>query len=222
MAEVVAFLSNSLTITVLVAYIFALWAALVVWAWFDVSSRTDNSLYRLGAILMVATGALLGFAIYILLRPNLTKEEVQLREIEEALLTSQATLNICPSCHTSAKEDFEYCSSCSFKLSVACQNCDRKTSVAWSTCPYCGAKREIPVELPKEAQKEEVAFAESKSPKIRRLVTLAFLSSIFNYVKSRQSGKRTIKKAKTAKAAASDASRGKKRKSSRASRKRSS
>ena len=59
MVEVISFLTSSLTITLLVAYVFALWAALVLWTWFDVSDRTENTLYRLGAVLIVATGSVL-------------------------------------------------------------------------------------------------------------------------------------------------------------------
>ncbi|OGY25312.1 MAG: hypothetical protein A2Z11_03080 [Candidatus Woykebacteria bacterium RBG_16_43_9] len=140
-ADFIAFLANSLTITVLVAYVFALWAALVAWAWIDISGRTDNILYKLGAVLVVATGAILGFAIYLLLRPNLTKDEAALHELEEAILASQAHWQACPKCNHVVREDFVYCSNCSYKLSVACSSCGKDVNSTWNVCPYCGRKQ---------------------------------------------------------------------------------
>jgi RNA polymerase subunit RPABC4/transcription elongation factor Spt4 len=140
-ADFIAFLSNSLTITLLVAYIFALWAALVVWTWLDISARTDSILYRLGALLIVATGAVLGFAIYLLLRPTFTKEEGRVREVEEAILASQTQLQACPNCFASIRKDFAFCPNCSGKLTGACESCQRSVSLAWNICPFCGTKQ---------------------------------------------------------------------------------
>jgi RNA polymerase subunit RPABC4/transcription elongation factor Spt4 len=138
LADFIAFLTNSLTITILVAYVFALWAAIVAWTWIDIAGRTDNLLYRLGAILVVATGAILGFAIYLLLRPNMTKDEAQLRELEEAILASQAHWQACPKCNYVVRDDFAYCTNCSEKLATECSSCREKINVTWNVCPFCG------------------------------------------------------------------------------------
>jgi RNA polymerase subunit RPABC4/transcription elongation factor Spt4 len=140
-AEFITFLTDSLTITLLVGYLFALWAALVVWTWIDISGRTDSILYRLGAILIVATGAVLGFAIYLLLRPGFTKDEGHLREIEEAILASQTQHQACPNCYTSLRRDFAFCPNCSEKLTMECASCQKKVNLAWNICPYCGVRQ---------------------------------------------------------------------------------
>ena len=140
-ADFITFLTNSLTITLLVAYIFALWAAIVVWTWMDISTRTDSILYRFGAILIVATGAILGFAIYLLLRPTYTKEEARAREVEEAILASQTQLQACPTCFAAIRRDFAFCPNCSEKLTVECASCQKKVSPFWTSCPYCGTKQ---------------------------------------------------------------------------------
>ncbi|HEX7456451.1 MAG TPA: zinc ribbon domain-containing protein [Candidatus Nanoarchaeia archaeon] len=150
-ADFITFLTNSLTIVIMVAYIFALWAALVVWTWLDISARTDNVFYRFGAILIVATGAILGFAIYLLMRPAFTKEEGRVREVEEAIFASQTQLQACPVCYAAIRKDFAFCPSCSAKLAVECVSCQKKINPAWISCPYCGARqrqikeREAPV-----------------------------------------------------------------------------
>lgn len=141
MAEIISFLSNSLTTALLVGYVFALWAALVMWTWLDIGGRTENILYRLGAILMVATGAILGFAIYLLLRPTLTKDEVHVRQIEEGLIASQSQLQACPNCYYSIRRDFSFCPNCSEKLTIECSTCSKKINLSWVTCPYCGDKQ---------------------------------------------------------------------------------
>lgn len=173
-ADFISFLSNSLTITVLLIYVFVLWAALVIWTWLDVSSRTDNILYRLGATLIVVFGSLLGVAIYVLLRPGTTKEDNSTREIEEAIIASQSQLQACPNCYHSIRRDFSFCPSCSHKLTVECNNCQKKINQTWNVCPYCGERQRIVDEIP-----AGVSFR----AKIRN-IGLSFYASLFGLVKS--------------------------------------
>jgi len=194
MVEVISFLTSSLTITLLVVYVFALWAALVLWTWFDVSDRTENALYRLGAVLIVATGIVLGFAIYLLLRPGSTKDEIQMRRVEEAILSSQAHLYTCPECFSVIKEEYLYCTNCAVKLVEACGNCSSNINITWNVCPYCGTKqpRET-VEKPKEQPQVAPGLASQK-----RVRTAALFSSIFSYlnkVRNERAGSRPTKTA---------------------------
>ena len=185
MAEFVAFITNSLTITVLVAYLFALWGAMVAWTWFDIAARTDNYFYRLGAVLIVATGALLGFAIYLLLRPTLTKEDLTMKEAEEAILASQMGVLSCPNCHSFVKESFSFCTHCSSKLQSECQNCRKAISVSWSSCPFCGTKSRA-VEDVKRIVDEEPAFMPSAVQVRNKFSAPALFSSIIGYLNRRQ------------------------------------
>ncbi|MEX0621521.1 MAG: zinc ribbon domain-containing protein [Candidatus Woykebacteria bacterium] len=185
LAEIISFLANSLTITVLVAYVFALWAALVAWTWIDIVSRTDSPLYRLGAILIVATGAILGFAIYLLLRPNITKDEVQLREIEEALLASQTSWQSCPKCNYPVKEEFLYCTNCSEKLMLECKNCNREINISWNICAYCGSRQ----------REEEVKIVISTRPKLNlRETGVAVFSSISGLLRKLNESRNSLTK----------------------------
>lgn len=173
-ADFISFLSNSLTITLLVIYVFALWAALVIWTWLDVSSRTDNILYRLGATLIVVFGSLLGVAIYVLLRPGATKEDNSIREIEEAIIASQSQLQACPNCYHSIRRDFSFCPSCSHKLTVECNSCQKKINQNWNVCPYCGERQRAV---------EDITAGISLTGKIRSIGS-SFSSSLFRRVKS--------------------------------------
>ena len=205
LADGINFIANSMTITFLLGYLFALWAALAAWSWFDINARTDNFFYKIGAILIVATGSILGFAIYLLLRPSLTKEEVELREIEQAILTSQSQLLACPSCHFAIKDDFAYCPNCSFKLYADCRECAKPINVSWSACPYCGKEREkpAPVKIVEEKPAEvkpieipvEVALASEK-----KATSGTFFSTIISLLRKRNEKRKEKAKPKTKKA----------------------
>ena len=172
-ADFITFLTNSLTITLLVAYIFALWAALVIWTWMDIAARTDSILYRFGAVLIVATGAFLGFAIYLLLRPAFTKEEGRVREVEEAILASQTQLQACPTCFAAVRRDFAFCPNCSEKLSVECSSCQKKVNPFWTSCPYCGVKQ-------KETEEKEIPeVIKRPSLLVRSFVLVTGVKAIF-------------------------------------------
>jgi hypothetical protein len=189
-ATIVAFLANSLTITVLLAYLFALWAAIVAWTWFDISTRTDNILYKLGAILIVATGAIFGFAIYLLLRPAYTQEEARMRKLEEVLLVSQSGFLSCPSCHFAVREDFAYCPNCSFKLHSKCSSCSREIDVSWNSCPYCGGEQKAPFEpKPVEVVPQMPAAAEPAMATKGR--NFALFSTLASFLKPRNVKRRS-------------------------------
>jgi hypothetical protein len=191
LASIISLIANSLTITVLVGYIFALWAALVIWALFDINARTDNPLYKLGAVLLVATGAFFGFAIYLLLRPIYTKDEARMREVEESILASQAGFLTCPSCRQAVREEFAYCPSCSLKLYEKCNDCGKQIIVSWSTCPFCGTEKKIspeptPVEVPVIPEVPVKVAVAGKG----RIPSLTFFSTLAGLLKRRDVKKR--------------------------------
>ncbi len=136
-ADIINFLSQASTITIVVGYIFALWLALTIWSWFDVSSRTSNIFYRFGAIVLVALGSLLGFVIYLMLRPAQTKDEVQFRHLEEKIFEAQSKAALCNDCGEVVEPEFSYCASCGVKVRKNCSNCERELSYTWNVCPYC-------------------------------------------------------------------------------------
>src|SRR4030043_1433427 len=197
MSEVIAFISNSLTISVFVGYIFALWAALAAWSWFDIHSRTDNNWFKLGTVLIVATGGILGFAIYLLLRPSITKDEIAMREIEEAVLASQSQFFTCPTCHYTIRDDFAYCPNCSLKLHSVCESCEREINITWNSCPYCGKDQGKKQKEEKEAEVLTPVEVVSEG-KTRNLMLFSALSNWFKKRNKRSRRKEKISQAKVA------------------------
>jgi len=147
-ADIISFLSQSGTITVIVAYIFALWAALTIWTWFDISNRTKNVFYRIGGLILVALGSLLGFVIYLMLRPSQTRDEVEFRELEEKIFESQSKAALCFNCGEVVHPEFTYCANCGEQVRKHCQNCERETSFTWNICPYCSHPQKETPKLP--------------------------------------------------------------------------
>ena len=136
-ADFINFLSQTGTTTILIAYIFTLWVALTIWTWFDISARTGNFIYRLGAIILVALSFLLGFILYIVLRPAHTKDEVEFRTLEEKIFESQSRSSLCYNCGSVLEPEFSYCATCAVKVRRLCNSCDREISHTWKICPYC-------------------------------------------------------------------------------------
>jgi hypothetical protein len=186
-ADIINFLSNTLVITLIVGYFFAFWAALLIWTWFDISARTDNYFYRLGAVLMVATGALLGFVIYLLLRPGTTKEETDIRAIENAMVLSHAQVSACPSCYHSVKEGFSFCPNCAFKLHTLCGSCQREVFVSWASCPYCGTRITTSEAEPQTGEEKRVSVVTVRRPRLnflRKMNPAPALGALFRSIAS--------------------------------------
>src|SRR3989344_1058456 len=131
-ADFLSFLAQTGITTILIVYIFALWAALTVWTWFDVSVRTSNVIYRLGAIILVALGFILGFILYIVLRPAHTKNELEFRILEEKIFESQSKSSLCYNCESVLEAEFLYCAKCGVKVKTVCVRCEREISHAWN------------------------------------------------------------------------------------------
>ena len=136
-ADFITFLSQTDTTSILIAYVFTLWAALTVWTWFDISNRTGNIIYRFGAVILVALGFLLGFILYIVLRPSLTRDEVEFRSLEEKIFESQSKSSLCFNCGSVLEPEFSFCATCGVKVRRVCPNCEREISHTWNVCPYC-------------------------------------------------------------------------------------
>lgn len=167
MSEFISIITNNLVLTTLLAYIFGLWATMLVWVWFDVSSRTDNYVFRIGSIILVATGFIFGLAIYLILRPDLTKEEANLKTIEDSVIVSQTASVVCPNCYSAVKENFAFCSNCAFKLQTSCKNCHKKINISWQICPFCGTRSDNMIKTKDLSEIPQVKEAKNTRPKGR-------------------------------------------------------
>jgi RNA polymerase subunit RPABC4/transcription elongation factor Spt4 len=125
------------------AYLLALWFALAIWTYRDITARTTNAVVQvlstLLAVLFFAPGAI----IYLILRPRETLDEAFQRSIEEEYLVQDLEeYPLCPSCRRAVRDDFVYCPHCHVELRGACENCRRLIDLRWEICAYCGADQQ--------------------------------------------------------------------------------
>ena len=101
----------------------------------DISSRTNNLLWQIMAILVVGVGSpFLWLPIYLLLRPLKYKwERISWRE---SLVVQTAT---CPSCGMKNPLHHDFCVTCGQKMVVVCKECKAPYHRAYDYCPQCGA-----------------------------------------------------------------------------------
>src|SRR5882757_8848055 len=126
-------------ITIIAAYLVALWIASVWWTFRDIRSRTTDIFLQVAATLLVAVFSFPGLLIYVILRP--TKTLAQLYEDsleEEAFLQGIQVHNSCPVCKQRVEGDFIFCPWCQTRLKRTCARCERPLVLRWKMCPFCG------------------------------------------------------------------------------------
>jgi RNA polymerase subunit RPABC4/transcription elongation factor Spt4 len=132
------------------AYLVALWFALIIWTYRDITTRSTNPVTHVFSTLIVVLFFVPGAIIYLILRPKETLDEAFQRTMEEEyLLQDLDDFPVCPSCRRAVRDDFVYCPHCSEHLRGACITCRRLIDRRWDVCPYCGS-----------VQTEEAAIAE--------------------------------------------------------------
>jgi RNA polymerase subunit RPABC4/transcription elongation factor Spt4 len=121
------------------AYAVLLLAALIIWTFRDIRSRTRDILVQILAVLLVLVFSLPGLLLYFVLRPRETLAQAYERALgEEALLQDIEERYICPSCKRKAEADYVLCPHCHAELRKQCPNCQRLMNLNWDICPYCG------------------------------------------------------------------------------------
>ena len=184
LSDIVSFLSNATTLLVLLGYAAALWAALIIWTFFDIKKRTDNVLYQVASAVLVLTAGLLGFAIYLILRPSGTKEEIAIRLFEEKILEISSQVNVCPKCNEVINERSLFCPNCAASLKDECSSCQKQLNFSWNACPYCGTKKvKLKEERIKEVLLPEVLLQTASVEEKPALPKINFFSQLSNTIK---------------------------------------
>jgi RNA polymerase subunit RPABC4/transcription elongation factor Spt4/F0F1-type ATP synthase membrane subunit c/vacuolar-type H+-ATPase subunit K len=120
------------------AFLAALWVALILWTYRDISSRTRDMLVQILATAMVAVLGIFGVLIYLMIRPSETLQDAYNRVLEEeTLLREVEEQQVCPTCRRKTEEDYLLCPNCKTQLKMACPACGRLLHLRWDTCPYC-------------------------------------------------------------------------------------
>ena len=134
------------------AWAIALWFAMAVWTYRDITARTTNPITHIFSTLMVVLFWVPGAIIYLVLRPRETLDEAFQRAMEEEyLLQDLDDFPVCPSCRRSIHDDFLFCPHCATELRRPCASCERPFDLRWEVCAYCGSRErrlEGPVAVP--------------------------------------------------------------------------
>lgn len=126
-------------ITVVVAYLVALWLASIWWTFRDIRARTTDMFLQIAATLLVAVFSFPGLLIYVILRPPKTLAQLYEESLEEeAFLQGIQVHNSCPVCKQRVEGDFIFCPWCQTRLKRTCAQCDRPLMLRWKMCPFCG------------------------------------------------------------------------------------
>jgi hypothetical protein len=138
-------------LTVIAAYMVALWIASIWWTFRDIRSRTTDIFLQIAATLLVATFSFAGLLIYFILRPPKTLAELYEESLEEeAFLQGIHVQTACPVCKQRAEPEFIFCPWCQARLKRLCGRCERPLMLRWKMCPYCGQATHSTVRAPLE------------------------------------------------------------------------
>src|SRR3954470_1846883 len=121
-----------------IAYLIAVWFALVAWTFRDIESRSRSVFTQVFSTLLVVLFFLPGLLLYLILRPKETLDQAFQRALEEEyLLQDLDDLPLCPGCQRSVDPEFILCPHCQTGLRGPCPACSRLVDLRWDICPYC-------------------------------------------------------------------------------------
>jgi hypothetical protein len=121
-----------------IAYLIAVWFALVAWTFRDIESRSRSVFTQVFSTLLVVLFFVPGLLLYLILRPKETLDQAFQRALEEEyLLQDLDDLPLCPGCQRSVDPEFVLCPHCQTRLKGPCPACSRLIDVRWDVCPYC-------------------------------------------------------------------------------------
>jgi hypothetical protein len=158
-----------------IAYVIALWFAIVAWTFRDIEARSRSVFTQVFSTLLVVLFFVPGLLLYLILRPKETLDQAFQRALEEEyLLQDLDDLPLCSGCQRAVEADFVLCPHCQTRLRGPCPACERLIDLRWGVCPYCA----VPVD--REALSEPTPLVggvrvldESAAGRRRRAVTAA-------------------------------------------------
>jgi hypothetical protein len=121
-----------------IAYLIALWFALVAWTFRDIEARSRSVFTQVFSTLLVVLFFVPGLLLYLILRPKETLDQAFQRALEEEyLLQDLDDLPLCPGCQRTVDPEFVLCPHCQTSLRGPCLACSRLIDLRWDVCPYC-------------------------------------------------------------------------------------
>ena len=135
-----------IVVAALGAFIFAFWAAVGIWTFNDIRTRTRDWLAILLAVVLVLVFPLVGWVLYLMIRPRQTLSDMFDRALEEeALLREIEDTLACATCGVPVKDTWVYCPNCHNQLQHSCPNCGNLVRNEWEICVLCGVNQQAAV-----------------------------------------------------------------------------
>lgn len=168
MEDILASVPFYLTVlsTICGGFTVALLGGIAIWTFRDIRARSRDILAQMLATLLVIVLPIIGFVVYLMLRPRETLADAYERSLEqEALLQAIEEPEVCPGCGQRVRSDYLHCPDCRTRLKRACPACARPLHLQWSLCPYCGTSvapqvvEPVPTSTPEAAPAEDTATA---------------------------------------------------------------
>ena len=125
------------------AFLFAFWVAMGIWTFNDIRQRSRDWLTIILACLLVLIFPIIGWILYLMIRPKQTLADVYDRALEEeALLREIEETLACSTCGIPIKDGWNYCPNCHAQLQYACTNCGALVRQEWDICVTCGTPQQ--------------------------------------------------------------------------------
>lgn len=164
------------------------WIVVISWIWVDSGERTTSKWMRAFYAFMGII-PILGWIIYLIVRPAETIDEIYWGDLERRYLKYETSeLSDCPKCATQLYPGFIYCPNCKYELKVKCPQCEVYVNENHKYCTICGyqmkekvVKEEIPdvetMQRQIDATKQE-AHQRVKAKRSRYKIEMNFVSRI--------------------------------------------
>ena len=126
------------------AFLFAFWIAMGIWTFNDIRARTSDWLAILLACVLVLVFPIVGWVLYMLIRPKQSLVDVYDRALEEEALPREIEETLaCSACGVPVKENWVYCPQCHNQLQHTCPSCGNLARNEWDICVYCGTSQQV-------------------------------------------------------------------------------
>src|SRR5256885_1331202 len=133
----------NLVVQLLLLFLIAVWAALVLWTYADARRRIEDPMLIGCAAAASFFFPYVGTIVYMIVRPPEYLDDVRERELEmqaaEARL-AELGYHLCPHCDYEVEKDFLRCPNCMRKLKDPCASCGKPLDPMWKICPFCEAE----------------------------------------------------------------------------------
>ena len=148
------------------AFLFAFWIAMGIWTFNDIRTRSRDWLTIILACLLVLVFPIIGWVLYLMIRPKQTLADVYDRALEEEALLREIEETLgCHNCGVPVRDKWVFCPNCHAQLQHACPKCGNLVRSEWDICVHCGLQQQPMTRRisskPEQNLAEQAGFEES-------------------------------------------------------------